>query len=63
MGLNGIETRFAFLPRVVSTWRGTKALIWLQTYCVDTGSYFVPLNGDDNDSPWCNKLGFLSLEF
>lgn len=45
--------KFALFPKLVNTWRpkGTKALIWLQTYYTnDQGNY-------------CIKLGFFSIEF
>lgn len=45
--------KFAWLPRIVRTWRpkGTKALIWLQTYFVNS------------DGAYCNHLGLLAKEF
>ena len=57
-----MNKKFAFLPKKVTTWRNTKAIIWLQWYCVKTDSPFFCLSSGDNDSPYINKLGFFSIE-
>lgn len=48
-----IKEKFAYLPKVVSTWRRTptKALIWLQKYYIKGNEIY------------CLKIGTFSHEF
>ena len=57
--------KFALFPRVVGTWRNTRALIWLQSYYIKQPSEFVALSEDSSKvgDTYCLKLGKLSIEF
>lgn len=48
-----IQKKFAWIPTIVRTWRprGTKALVWMQSYYVNKQGKYI------------NHLGFLSFEF
>jgi hypothetical protein len=59
--------RFAFTPKIVRTWRNTKALIFMQSYLeVLGGKYdFQSLSGRPSviGDRYCLRLGLFSYEF
>ena len=58
------KRRFAWVPTIVSTWRNTRALVWMQHYFVKGADRFTALCGDSAiGEKYCNRLGALSVEF